>query len=222
MIKKIIEIISDHSQITLITSILTLIIFSPYYWNAALQNYFHFIFLSFILFSAILTLKKSGNKLKVIQQAGYLIIIITLASAITNNSYVELVNRILFVLFFMLVAINLLVGIVRSKEVDTEVIFSAVAVYVLFGFCGAVLAAVINFFVPTAFSIESSYSSQFHQFLYFSFVTITTTGYGDILPITPLARTLAIFLALFGQLYLTVIIGILIGKYLSGNKNLGH
>ena len=218
MIKKITKLISDYSQVSLIVSILFLIIFLPYYWDAPLANYFNFIFLSFILLSAILTLKKSSNILKVIKQAGYLIIILTLIAAITDNPYLELVNRILFVLFFILVAINLLIGIVKSKEVDTEVIFSAVAVYVLFGFCGAVLAAVINFFVPTAFSLNSTYSSQFHQFLYFSFVTITTTGYGDILPITPLARTLAIFLALFGQLYLTVIIGILIGKYLSGNK----
>jgi len=218
MVKKISKLLSDHSQITLIISILLLIIFSPYYWDAPLENYFNFLFLSLILLSAILTLKKRSNILKVIKQAGYLIIISTLIAAITDNSYLELVNRILFVLFFMMVAINLLVGIVKSKEVDTDVIFSAVAVYVLFGFCGAILAAVIMFFVPTAFSLNSTYSSQFHQFLYFSFVTITTTGYGDILPITPLARTLAIFLALFGQLYLTVIIGILIGKYLSGRK----
>jgi hypothetical protein len=218
MVKKILKLLSDHSQITLIISILLLIIFSPYYWDAPLANYFNFLFLSFILLSAILTLKKRSDILKVIKQAGYLIIILTLIAAITDNPYVELVNRILFVLFFMMVAINLLVGIVRSKEVDSDVIFSAVAVYVLFGFCGALLAAVIMFFIPTAFSLNSTYSSQFHQFLYFSFVTITTTGYGDILPVTPLARTLAIFLALFGQLYLTVIIGILIGKYLSGGK----
>jgi voltage-gated potassium channel len=218
MVKKISKLISDHSQIALIVSILLLIIFSPYYWDASLSNYFNFIFLSFILLSAILTLKKRSNLLKIIKQAGYFIIILTLIAAITDNTHIELVNRILFVIFFMMVAINLLVGIVRSKEVDTDVIFSAVAVYVLFGFCGAVLAAVIMFFEPSAFSLSSTYSSQFHQFLYFSFVTITTTGYGDILPITPLARTLAIFLALFGQLYLTVIIGILIGKYLSGGK----
>ena len=218
MLKKILKLLSDHSQITLIISILLLIIFSPYYWDAPLANYFNFLFFSLILLSAILTLKKRSNILKVIKRAGYIIIILTLVAAITDNPYVELVNRILFVMFFILVAINLLVGIVRSKEVDTDVIFSAVAVYVLFGFCGAILAAVIMFFVPTAFSLNSTYSSQFHQFLYFSFVTITTTGYGDILPVTPLARTLAIFLALFGQLYLTVIIGILIGKYLS-NKH---
>ena len=218
MINKISKLSSDHSQITLIASILLLIIFSPYYWDAPLANYINFLFLSLILFSAALTLKKSGFKFKRVRTVGYLIIIITLLTAITENSYVELINRIVFILFFLFVAFNLLLGIIKSQEVDSEVIFSAVAVYVLFGFCGAVLAAVIMFFEPSAFSLNSTYSSQFHQFLYFSFVTITTTGYGDILPIKPIARTLAIFLALFGQLYLTVIIGILIGKYLSGNK----
>jgi Ion channel len=218
MIKSLIKLLSDHSQIALIVSILLLIFFSPYYWDAQFSNYFNFIFLSFILISAILTLKKSSYILKVVKQAGYLILILTLITAITENSYLELFTRILFVLFFVLVAINLLLGIIRSKEVDTDLIFSAVAVYVLFGFCGAVLAAVIMFFEPNAFSLNTTYSSQFHQFLYFSFITITSTGYGDILPITPLARTHAIFLALFGQLYLTVIIGILIGKYLSNKK----
>ena len=218
MFKSLIKLLSDHSHITLIVSILLLIFFSPYYWDAPLSNYFNFIFLSFILISAILTLKKSSDMLKVVKRAGYLIVILTLITAITENSYLELVNRILFLLFFILVAINLLLGIIRSREVDADLIYSAVAVYVLFGFCGAVLAAVIMFFEPTAFSLNSTYSSQFHQFLYFSFITITSTGYGDILPITPLARTHAMLLALFGQLYLTVIIGILIGKYLSGEK----
>jgi hypothetical protein len=218
MIKSLIKLLSRHSHFALIVSILLLIFFSPYYWDAPFANYFNFIFLSFILISAILTLKKSSDTLKVVKRAGYLIVILTFVTAITENYYLELVNRILFVLFFILVAINLLLGIIRSKEVDTEVIFSAVAVYLLFGFCGAVMATVIMFFEPTAFSLNSTYSSQFHQFLYFSFITITSTGYGDILPITPLARTHAMFLALFGQLYLTVIIGILIGKYLS-NKD---
>jgi voltage-gated potassium channel len=218
MIKKILKLLSDHSQITLIVSILLLILFSPFYWDSPFANYFNFLFLSLILLSSILTLKKSGFKFKRVRTIGYLIILLTLITAINKNPYLELVNRIVFVLFYILVAMNLLVGIIRHKAVDSDIIFSAVAVYLLFGFCGAVLAAVVNFFNPLAFSLESTYSSQFHQYLYFSFVTITTTGYGDILPISPLARTLAIFLAIFGQIYLTVIIGILIGKYLSSDK----
>jgi len=218
MLKKTLKLLSDNSQITLIVSILLMIIFAPYYWNAPFTNFFNFLFLSLILLSAILTMKKSSAEFKKLSKAGYFVIAFSLITAITDNSNMELVTRILFVLFFILVAINLLIGIVKSKEVDTNVIFSAVAVYVLFGFCGAVLAAVITFLEPNAFSLASDYASQFHQFLYFSYVTITTTGYGDILPLKPIARTLAIFLALFGQLYLTVIIGILIGKYLSGSR----
>jgi hypothetical protein len=167
----------------------------------------------------MLTLKKSKVKFERIRKAGYFIIGITLLTAITDNSIVELLNRIFFILFLIVVAVNLLLGIIKSQEVDSQVIFSAVAVYMLFGFCGALLTAVIMFFEPAAFSMNSTYSSQFHQYLYFSFVTITTTGYGDILPVKPIARTLAICLALFGTLYLTVIIGILIGKYLSGKNN---
>ena len=215
MIKKITKQISDHAQITLIVSILLMIIFAPYYWNASFAGYFNFLFLTLILLSAILTLKKSRIELRKLSKVGYIIIAINLIIAITDNADIEFINRVLFILFFVIVAINLLIEIVKSKEVDTQVIFSAVAVYVLFGFCGAVVAAVITFFEPDAFVLTSNYASQFHQFLYFSYITITTTGYGDILPVKPIARTLAIFLALFGNLYLTVIIGILIGKYLS-------
>ncbi|MGE5811781.1 MAG: potassium channel family protein [Ignavibacteria bacterium] len=218
MIKKISKFVSDHSQIALILSILLLIFFSPYYWDSAFTGYINFILMTLILLSAMLTLKKSSQIFKVVKQAGNLIIILSLFVVIIDNAYAEVINRILFILFFIMVAINLLVGIIKSREVDTEVIFSAVAVYVLFGLCGAILAAVVMFFEPEAFSLNSTYSNQFHQLLYFSFVTITTTGYGDILPVKPIARTLAIFLVLFGQLYLTVIIGILIGKYLSGRE----
>jgi hypothetical protein len=218
MMKKISKLFSHHSQIALIGSILLIIIFSPNYWNSPFANYFNFLFLTLILLSAMLTLKKSSSIFKKLRNLGYLLILFSLITAIADNSYFELLNRLLFVSYFVFVAINLLIGIVRSHEVDSEVIFSAVAVYILFGFCGAVMAAVINFFVPNAFSLTNNSSSQFHQYLYFSFITITSTGYGDVLPVTPLARTLAIFIALFGQLYLTVIIGILIGKYLSGRE----
>lgn len=218
MIKKISRFLSENSQVTLITSIILMILCTPYYWDATFAQYFNFLFLALILLSAMLTMKKSSIEFKKLSKVGYLIIALSLITAITENANVELVTRVLFVLFFILVAINLLIGIVKSKEVDTQIIFSAVAVYLLFGFCGAILAAVIMFLEPEAFSLTTGYASQFHQFLYFSFITITTTGYGDILPIKPVARTLSIFLALFGNLYLTVIIGILIGKYLSGRE----
>ena len=56
---------------------------------------------------------------------------------------------------------------------------------------------------------------QFHDYLYFSFVTVTTLGYGDITPANALAKSIVIVIAISGQLYLTVLVAMLVGKYLS-------
>ena len=215
MIKKVSNIISNHSQITLSLVILLVIFITPYYADSKYINFFNFFFFTLILLSALHTFNKSGKKLAMYGKTGYLIIAMILVTELTSNSYVELITKILFILFLFYVAVNLLLVMIKSEEVDSVVISSAISVYLLFGFCGALITMVVLFFQPDAFLIEITDASIFHQCLYFSFITITTTGYGDILPLKPIAKTLAIFLALFGQLYLTVIIGILIGKYLS-------
>jgi len=55
--------------------------------------------------------------------------------------------------------------------------------------------------------------------VYLSFETITTLGYGDITPNSPFAKNVAIFLSFAGQLYLTMIIALLMGKYLKGAQS---
>ena len=218
MFKSLSKLISNHSQITLSVTILTVILIVPYYSDSQYFNFFNFIFFTLILLSTILTFNKSGKKLAMFGKTGYLIITLVLITELTADSYIELITKILFVLFLFYAAINLLLMMIKSKEVDSVVISSAISVYLLFGFCGAMVTMVVLFFQPDAFSIQQGDASILHQSLYFSFITITTTGYGDILPLKPIAKSLAIFLALFGQLYLTVIIGILIGKYLSRSK----
>ena len=54
-----------------------------------------------------------------------------------------------------------------------------------------------------------------HIFLYYSLVTLTTLGYGDITPITYIAGSLAVLEAIFGQLYLVVLVAWLVGMYVS-------
>ena len=218
MVKTIFKTITTHSQITLSVTILLVIFVIPYYTESSYINLFNFIFFTMILLSAILTFNKSGSELAMFGKTGYLIIAFVLITELTSNSYIELITKIFFILFLLYVAINLLLVMIKSNEVDSVVLSSAIAVYLLFGFCGALIIGVVLFFQPDAFSIEVADPSLFHQCLYFSFVTITTTGYGDIIPLKPIAKTLAIFLALFGQIYLTVIIGILIGKYLSRTR----
>lgn len=90
----------------------------------------------------------------------------------------------------------------------------AIAVYLLLGLLWALAYGMIASIDPeafkglAAFSLEESGAQQ--DFLYFSFVTLTTLGYGDMSPVTPAAQTLAWFEAVFGQLYLAVTIARLV------------
>ena len=56
---------------------------------------------------------------------------------------------------------------------------------------------------------------QFNDYLYFSFVTLTTLGYGDVIPVSHLARSTTMLIAVTGQLYMTILIAMLVGKFLS-------
>ena len=65
-------------------------------------------------------------------------------------------------------------------------------------------------------SIERDLASGgVNEYIYFSFVTLTTLGYGDVAPIAPLTRALAFLEAAFGQLYLTILVAALVGMLLS-------
>ncbi|HEU5291610.1 MAG TPA: potassium channel family protein [Cyclobacteriaceae bacterium] len=57
-----------------------------------------------------------------------------------------------------------------------------------------------------------------HDFMYHGFITLTTTGYGDFLPLKPWSQSLSILIAMSGQLYVAVIIALLVGKFSSQSE----
>jgi hypothetical protein len=96
-------------------------------------------------------------------------------------------------------------GIVTSARVQ-----GAVAVYLLLGIAWAHGYQIANHLVPGSFHSTVEISSSVVEWYYYSFSTLTTLGYGDIVPIKPLSRSLAIGESLTGQLYLTVLIARLV------------
>ncbi|WP_448562677.1 potassium channel family protein [Trichothermofontia sp.] len=75
--------------------------------------------------------------------------------------------------------------------------------------------------MPNSFAMNIEVNNQeemFRALFYYSFVTLATIGYGDITPITPLARTLSITLGIAGQMYLTILVAMLVSKYLNSQR----
>jgi len=122
----------------------------------------------------------------------------------------ELVREITTLLSVGLVCWILIVQVFRPGNVTHVRVQGAIAVYLLLGLGWAQAYKIVSYLRPDSFQSAVANFSSGVNWHYFSFVTLTTLGYGDIVPIRPLARSLAIGEALTGQLYLTVLIARLV------------
>ncbi|MCA9497731.1 MAG: potassium channel family protein [Nitrospirales bacterium] len=107
--------------------------------------------------------------------------------------------------------------LVLSGAIDLNKIIGAICIYLLLGLNWSVFYLFINMANPESFHglTSTAIDTQFSEFLYYSFVTITTSGYGDITPAKPIARTVAYLEAIVGQFYVAVLVAWLVGMYLS-------
>jgi voltage-gated potassium channel Kch len=102
-----------------------------------------------------------------------------------------------------------LVRALRDGRVNSHRIMGAVGAFLLIGIIFAQAYRVITLFVPGAFSAGGTPNTlgDFSQSaVYFSFITLTSLGYGDIVPLHPLARSLATLEAVTGQLFLAILV----------------
>ena len=118
--------------------------------------------------------------------------------------------------FILFVIIQMLIFIYSHHEVTRDLIVGAAVVYFLMALMWTFVFVVVETLHPGSFNIpESQNMEATRHFLYYSFVTLTTLGYGDITPATGLARSLCILEAVIGQLYLVVQVAWLVGVHVS-------
>jgi voltage-gated potassium channel len=122
------------------------------------------------------------------------------------------------VIFLGFVAAMILRAIFTQTSISIDSIFGAICVYLLVGLAWGSLYSITEVFSPGSFQAsgklaETLKSPEIRQpvLTYYSFVTMTTVGYGDITPVSPPARTLAWLEAMTGQFYIAVLVAFLIG-----------
>jgi voltage-gated potassium channel len=116
-------------------------------------------------------------------------------------------------------SVSILGYVLRSGSVTIDRIFAAVCVYMLIGFGWTFAYALLEEMVPGSFaplpqSGPTDYVAHILGLRYFSFMTLTTVGYGDIIPRSAAARTMAVIEAVMGQIYLTVLVARLVGLHI--------
>jgi len=129
----------------------------------------------------------------------------------------------IYLLFSAVITISLIKQVWKAKRVTDNVIMGLISGYISLGFMSFFLFMLIELSHPGAFKgvlLESGdYFVKADSVMYYAFITLLTIGYGDIVPVIPVAQKAAIFTGLSGQFYLIIITTVVLEKYIRHSIN---
>jgi hypothetical protein len=149
----------------------------------------------------------------------FMAIIAFITEWLTSIANFQVLNYISFaanMVYFQFIVIKLIIQISKRKEVDARVILESINGYLMLGMLFSILVVVLMRYDPGAINFkETGISSLTRDCIYFTFITLTSTGYGEFTPQIPVAKSLAMLISTAGQLYIAIIIAMLVGKFAS-------
>ncbi|MDC7999151.1 ion channel [Gilvibacter sediminis] len=131
-----------------------------------------------------------------------------------------------YFVFYTLVALEIIRQVWVAKQVNKNVIYGLVSGYISLGLIGCFIFVLIEWLNPGSFQGDmmveaiSNGRELIEPLMYFSYITLMTVGYGDMLPATALAQKAVILVGLMGQFYLVIITAVVVGKYISTEKRI--
>jgi len=127
----------------------------------------------------------------------------------------HLIDVVFGVIFFAFATVTIVTHLFKEKRVTADLIRGAICGYLLIGLMWAFVFSLVETLRPGSFVSEAAANLNLENLIYYSFVTLSTTGYGDIVPMTNQARSLSILEAVMGQMYLAVNIATLVAIRIS-------
>ncbi len=134
-------------------------------------------------------------------------------------------RMIIYFLFYIVVSIETIKQVWQARRISESVIFGVVSGYISLGLLGFFICLSIELVHPDSFhglyTGETMTIAVTDRLIYFSFITLLTIGYGDILPVTLLAEKATVLIGLMGQFYLVIITATIVGKYINQSAQSG-
>jgi hypothetical protein len=122
----------------------------------------------------------------------------------------SIVSALIDCFFLVVTVVAIMRSMFKARRVTKDMIVGGICVYLLIGICWTILFALIGTINPDAIAVSGEAS-----YFYFSFTTLTTLGYGDVVPKSKLAQVLTNLEAITGQVYLAVFIARLVGLHIA-------
>ena len=214
---KVLDYVDSHSIHILLVTILSLVFIPPFLGNmeSIIDHFIKFNFLLIVTTSFVIV-----RRIKISRYLGFITFILIIVDAFLEHNVLNYISQI--GLSFMIIhAFFLVLKEAMSLRGDTKnMILISITGYLIIGLVGGFLAAGLEFWEVNSYSHSTGMTLDLYSYIYYSFVTMTTLGYGDIIPITEKSQALALMLVLSGQLFLSVIIAINIAKFMQSKRGL--
>jgi hypothetical protein len=202
----------------LLASIVVLLVAQPIFSGHALAQNVATVTMSLVLLAALFAFRSTR-----VYFAIALILLVPsigcrLAMLYTLNQTLELYGALSSCLFLAVTVVALVSRLFIVKSVTLDTIAAAICAYLLMGVAFAYGFAVVELQHPGSFSTTlmqrpegmAPLLASLHSLIYYSFVCLTTTGFGDISPLSESARSLSVMESVFGQLYMAILIARLV------------
>jgi hypothetical protein len=179
----------------------------------------------FVIGASMLTLwKRAHHHARHMFAGAVVLIVLVLGSVLTHHKWIpiQLIIQILFLGYVLGIVVR---SVFKAKIITSDILCGAVSVYLLVGVLAGLMFVLIEYYAPGSFRVsnwttddaaqQASFIEDPGWLVYFSFVTLTTVGYGDVLPASAVARSASVLVAVIGQVILMVQIARLVGMHVA-------
>jgi hypothetical protein len=206
-----------YSAVELLGALVLLLVVTPFVQSLRNGQLMETVAVSLVLVSAVFAVGGRGRVL----WSGAVLCSIALLARWTQHFSPDFlpawVTPITALTFLIFVVVNMIRFIIRPGAVTTEIICASIATYLLLGLTWAMVYVLLARESPDAFSFpigpEAERTMDNFNAFYFSFVVLSTVGFGDIVPISRAARMIAVLEAVTGMFYITILVARLVALY---------
>ncbi len=214
---------SHRYYIGLLAGLLCVFVISPFFGKGSLAGDLLGIALLITLLFSVLVISHSKKLMMLATLLAVPLVFGSIQSIV--GSVVEISSLIISlcgVAFVFLIISVMLRDMFTSTKVDGALIVGSISLYLLLGLMWGFIYMTIDYAFPGSFNSDFIQTMELKdrtgELMYYSMVTLTTLGYGDITPLSAPARAMATMEAVVGQLYLTVLVARLVGMHIAQKK----
>ncbi len=211
---------APSSHIYLLLALVAFFVVNPFVQGGSVERYvFGILFTAVLIFGVFVIIHKPLLSICMI-----MLIVINLTSYWISSfwdlrGYGVILERSAAIIFFLVIIFSLLHHILSERNISLNTLYDAISVYLLVGLSWSFIYSLLDATQLNAFEfndlVSVSQVAKEESFIYYSFVTLTTLGYGDITPLSMPAKTFAWLEAVVGQVYVTVLIAHFVGLHVA-------